>query len=158
MGAPSKIIALVLLTAFLVGCRKTTIITPREAFFQQHPDLRSRYDEFYETSPEAIAEAYDESLTFGIVLADTIQKDYSKYPDLIQDLDLRTKHMVNIREKGLPIVQEIKNLFDPKTDALFWYDYGHGQNQGQGYVIVRNGEFYRTFWTSGSIKRPDEIP
>jgi hypothetical protein len=152
-----KPIALTLLTAVLVGCQTTTPVTPREAFFQKHPALRARYTEFYATSPEAIADAYDQQLTFGIIQIHQFQKSSSKYPDLMQGLDAAEKRLVAIRDKGLPMVTEIKKVFDPRTDALFWYDYGHGQDQGQGYVIVRNGDFYRTFWVAG-IKKPDEIP
>jgi hypothetical protein len=158
MSTPSKIIAWIMLTAFLTGCRTTSMVTPREAFFQKHPNLRARYDEFYETSPEAIAEANERKLTFGIIQIHEIQKSYAKYPDLVQNLDVVEKRLVTYRDEGLPIVKEIKKVFNPKTDALFWYDYGSGGNQGQGYVIVRNGDFYRTFWVAGSIKRPDEIP
>jgi len=158
MRAPSRIIAPVLLTLLLIGCQTTAPVTPREAFFQKHPNLRSRYDEFYETSPEAIAEAEDRKLTFGIIQIHEIQKGYAKYPDLVQNLDVVEKRLVTYRDEGLPIVKEIKKVFNPKTDALFWYDYGHGQDQGQGYVIVRDGDFYRTFWAAGSVKRADEIP
>jgi len=76
----------------------------------------------------------------------------------VQNLDLVEKRLVTARDEGLPIVKEIKKVFNPKTDALFWYDYGHGQEQGQGYMIVRDGDFYRTFWVAGSVKRADEIP
>jgi hypothetical protein len=158
MSATSRIIAPVLLTLLLIGCQTTAPVTPREAFFQKHPNLRSRYDEFYETSPEAIAEADARKLTFGIIQIHEIQKSYAKYTDLVQNLDVLVKHLVTSRDEGLPIVTEIKKVFNPKTDALFWYDYGHGQHQGQGYMIVRNGDFYRTFWAAGSTKREDEIP
>jgi hypothetical protein len=153
-----KSIMFVLLALFLVGCRPAATVTPREAFFQKHPELRSRYDEFYETSPEAIAEAQDQKLSFGIILIGSLKKDYSKYPDLVENLDKVQKGLMTAREEGLPIVNELKKVFDPKTDAVFWYDYGHGTNQGQGFVIVRNGDCYRTFWAAGAIKRPDEIP
>ena len=158
MNTSPKIIALVTLAAFLAGCQTTPTVTPREAFFRKHPNLRSRYDEFYETSPEAIAEADARKLTFGIIQIHEIQKSYAKYTDLVQNLDVLVKHLVTSRDEGLPIVTEIKKVFNPKTDALFWYDYGHGQHQGQGYMIVRNGDFYRTFWAAGSTKREDEIP
>jgi hypothetical protein len=158
MSTPFKIIIPLLLTAILIGCRTTTTITPWEAFFQKHPDLRSRYVEFYETSPDAIADANDSKLTFGIILIHQIQQGYAKYPDLVQNLDVVENRIETNRDEGLPIVQEIKKVFNPKTDTLFWYDYGKGQNQGQGYMIVRGGDFYRTFWVAGSVKRPDEIP
>jgi hypothetical protein len=158
MSPPPRIIAPVLLTLLLIGCQTTAPVTPREAFFRKHPDLRARYTEFYETSPEAVAAAYDEKLTFGIVLISGIKKDYAKYPDLAQNLDIPEKRIELNRDEGLPIVKEIKKVFNPKTDALFWYDYGSGDNQGQGYLIVRNGDFYRTFWVAGSIKKPNEIP
>lgn len=148
-----KAISPVLLATLLVGCHTPTTMTPREAFFQKHPDLRTRYDEFYETSPEAIADANDEKLTFGIIQIHVIQKAYAKYPDLVQQLSTQEKRLETFRDEGLPIVSEIKKVFDPKTDALFWYN-----GNGQGYVIVRNGDFYRTFWAVGPAKRPDEIP
>jgi hypothetical protein len=149
--------ALALLTTPLVGCQTTTPVTPREAFFQKHPALRARYTEFYGTSPEAIADAYDQQLTFGIIQIHQFQKSSAKYPDLLQNLDAAEKRLLTTRDKGLPMVAEIKKVFDPRTDALFWYDYGQGHDQGQGYMIVRNGDFYRTFWVAG-FKKPDEIP
>lgn len=133
-------------------------LTPRESFFQKHPELRARYSEFYETSPEAIANAFSQSITAEIVQADVIKQACAKYPDVVEGLDGLTKHLAADRLKGLPLVDELKRVFNPKTDALFWYDYGKGDNQGQGYLIVRNGDFYRTFWVAGSKKRPDEIP
>ena len=91
MNTSPKIIALVTIAAFLAGCQTTPTVTPREAFFRKHPNLRSRYDEFYETSPEAIAEAEDRKLTFGIIQIHEIQKSYAKYPDLVQNLDVVEK-------------------------------------------------------------------
>jgi hypothetical protein len=136
----------------------TKVIIPREAFFEKHPELRARYDEFWETSPEALTEADARKLTFGMIQIHEIQKKYPQYTDLVNDLDVLDKRLLAFRNEGIPMVKEIKKVFDPKTDTLFCYHYEEGTNHGQGYLILRNGDFFRTFWTSGSVKRPDEIP
>jgi hypothetical protein len=155
-------ILMMMLTVPLVGCQTAPVTTltlaPRESFFYKHPELSARYSEFYETSPEAIADAYSQAITSEIVQADVIKQAFAKYPDLVESLDGLTKHLATDRNKGLPVVDAIRKEFNPHTDSLFWYEYGKGDRQEQGYVIVRNGDFYRTFWVAGSKKRPDEIP
>ncbi|MBA4149609.1 MAG: hypothetical protein H0X66_15975 [Verrucomicrobia bacterium] len=158
MSAAPKIITPLLVALLLVGCQTMRTVTPREAFFQKHPDLRARYHEFYETSPEAIAEDHAWKFSLGLTLIRQIREHHAECTDLMQSLDIVEKRFETYLDEGLSILQELKQVFNPKFDSLFWYSYGSGDNQGQGYVIVRNGNVYRTFWVAGSVKKPDEIP
>ena len=138
-----------LLMMLCTGCYTAPSISPKEAYFRKHPELRTHYHQFWETSPEEIADAEGVRLTSILVLVHIIQNQYTNYPDLLQHMALVEKRTLGLRDEPSPFVQEIKRAFDPKTDTLFWYCDENGE---KGHVIVRHGDCYRKFVAEGPIK------
>jgi hypothetical protein len=146
MNAFFRIIAPLLL-AVVTGCHSIPTLSPKEAFFQKHPELRAHYHEFWATSPEAVVDADSDTTTSKLILVHSIQERYGKYPDLMESMDIVEKRIVSIRDKH-PLVDEINKVFDPRTDTLFWYVYEDGE---KGHMIIRNGDCYRKFVAEGPM-------
>ncbi len=148
MRTLSQIIAPILLM-LSTGCYTTPSISPKEAYFRKHPEFRARCHEFWETSPEEIADAQAARLTSILVLVHTLQNQYTNYPDLLHHLDAVEKRTLGLRDKPSPLVQEIRSAFNPKTDTLFWYCDENGE---KGHMRVRQGDCYRKFIAEGPIR------
>src|SRR6185369_14325164 len=115
MRTLSNIIVPILMMV-LAGCCSMTTLSPKEAYFHKHPELRRHYLEFWETSPDAVADAENEKLTAMIVLIHNVQNQYTNYPDLMQSMDVVEKRIQGFRDKPFPLVVEINKVFDLKTD------------------------------------------
>jgi hypothetical protein len=148
MRALSNIIVPILMMV-LAGCRTMPTLSPKEAYFHKHPEQQRYYLEFWETSPDAVADAENEKLTAMIVLIHNVQNQYTNYPDLMQGMDVVEKRIQGFRDKPFPLVVEINKVFDPKTDTLFWYCQEDGE---KGHMLVRDGDCYRKFIAEGPIK------
>jgi hypothetical protein len=151
-------ISLFVLAAVLCGCQ-TTVLTPKEAFFRRHPELRSRYVTFAETSFEVIDDAREHSYRSRERMAEILREDFSKYPDLVERLDGIRKRLTTGRDGERDYWRDAKKQFNARTDALFYYDYREPDGaQEQGWVIIRGGEIHRKFWAASSLDKREEKP
>jgi hypothetical protein len=126
----------------VVGCR--TVVTPKQVFFDAHPELAKSYVQFDQTSlalMEETAERRQNSIER--LLAAVRERASNDCPAMLPGVEgsLRTSRLFYQGE--LERVAELRHVFDERTDNLIYYHYTDGDDHEWGWLILRRTEIVK---------------
>jgi hypothetical protein len=137
---------LVMCCAFaLFGCSTTN---PKETFFRQHPDLKSKYVRFDEASPEVIQDFRSQAYGSETAIIRGFCEHFPQYSDVTNYAGLVRSRVDQFHEGDVKFDKQLEEDFDRKSDLLFYYDYHDGNFQEQGWLILRHNQIFKTYWIS----------
>jgi hypothetical protein len=139
-----KVLAAMWLIALTPGCA-TNSVSPREAFFQAHPDLRVKYTKLEETSLEQLERASTFTWWPKMRTAQRLRTDFAKYPDLVQRLNLIESHATNTWNNEKEYFAQMAQDINLRTDTLFYYSLQEGRMTEDGWLVVRHGRIYKKY-------------
>jgi hypothetical protein len=132
----------------LVGC---STVSPKEAFFRQHPDQRSKYVQFDVASPEVIADFRRQAYDSELAILRGFCEHFPQYPDVTNYAGLVRLRVDQLHDGDKKFDQQLARDFDPKTDHLFYYGFRDGKNEEYGWLILRRDEIFKKYWISKGV-------
>jgi hypothetical protein len=155
MNAHRPYFAITRLVCLLILCEgcQSVVLSPKQAFFKKHPDLRSHYYWFYETSPEEMDSDIDADRRHTMILIHSIGQSYGGCSNLLERLNIVEGRVLADEKAEHAFVGTIKHVFNPHTDALYRFGYEEGEKYETGWLILRDSEIYKKFYEEGPFER-----
>jgi hypothetical protein len=146
MGAPRKstLSAAAALSILVLGCN-TASISPREAFLRAHPDLRTKYAKFQETSVEELERTETFTWWPQIRIAQRLRTDFAGNPELAKRLDHLESRATKMWKSKQEYLAQMSRDINPQTDTLFYYSYQEGRMTEDGWMLVRHGRIHKKY-------------